>query len=71
MTSATDPEWDAIIRTWGHAYILSHDPQAPPGHEYAAQPTSPGGTLYAPTKAGLLDAIKDHAAARLSAPGTP
>ena len=68
MTSASDPEWDAIIRTWGHAYTLSHDPAAAPAQRYSACPQDAGRALHAETPAELLDAIKDDAAARLFTP---
>lgn len=66
MTSANDPQWEAIIRNWAHAYTLSHDPRAAPDQRYSARPLGTEETLHAETPAGLLDAIKDHAAARLS-----
>jgi hypothetical protein len=64
MTSATDPAWDAIIATWGHAYTLSHDPLAPAAGRYSARALGTGTVLRAEAPAALLDAIKDDAAAR-------
>lgn len=72
MSSATDPEWDAIVRTWAHAYTLSHDPDAAPSEQYTARPLGTDTALCAETPAELLDAIKDDAATRaFAADGTP
>ena len=64
MTAATGSEWDEIVTTWGHAYTLSHDPDAPPAEQYTARALGTSTTLTARTSAELLDAIKDDAAAR-------
>jgi hypothetical protein len=64
MTAATGNMWDEIVRTWGHAYTLSHDPDAIRGERYAARPLGTDTALNAATPAALLDAIKDDAAAR-------
>ena len=64
MTAITGSAWDEIVTTWGHAYILSHDPDAPPAERYTAQPVGTATMLKAETPAELLDAIKDDAAAR-------
>ena len=64
MTSATDPAWNAIIATWGHAYTFRHDPSAALGKQYTARPVGADDLLDAATPAKLLDAIKDHASAR-------
>jgi hypothetical protein len=65
MTAATGSEWDEIVRTWGHAYILSQHPDADTSKRYAAQPVGTDTVLTAETPAALLDAIKDDAATRL------
>jgi len=66
MTAATgNPQWEEITRAWGHAYTLTHRPAAAPGQQYTARPLGGGDTLHSDTPAGLLDAIKDDAAARL------
>jgi hypothetical protein len=72
MTGTTsDPEWDQIVRFWADAYVLSIDPCSDPGRPYAARRRGAADeSLRAATPAGLLDAIKDDAAARLSAGGT-
>jgi len=65
MSSATDePELEAIVRFWGHAYTFSHDPGQDPGRPYAARRKDGQDTVRAATPALLLDAIKDDAAAR-------
>jgi hypothetical protein len=73
MTATTGShQWDEIIRTWGHAYTLRHDPLAPASEQYTARPLGTNATLRAETPAALLDAIKDDAAARAFATdGTP
>jgi hypothetical protein len=65
MTAATGNEWDEIVRTWGHAYTLSHHPDLDPSERYAAQPVGTQIMLMAETPAALLDVIKDDAATRL------
>jgi hypothetical protein len=62
--TAGNDEWDEIIRTWGHAYTLRHDPHAPANERCTAQPLGTDVTLRAEAPAALLDAIKDDAAAR-------
>lgn len=64
MTATTGSEWDEIVTTWGHAYTLTNDPDAPPDERYTARPPGTDTTLTAATPAALLDAIKDDAAAR-------
>ncbi|HEX3963080.1 MAG TPA: hypothetical protein VHZ03_41675 [Trebonia sp.] len=72
MTATTGSEWDEIVTTWGHAYTLVHDPDAPPDERYTARPLRADTTLRAATPAALLDAIKDDAAARaFAAKATP
>jgi hypothetical protein len=72
MTATTgDPAWDEIVKTWGHAYALSHDPAAPASERYTARPLGTDATLRAASPAGLLDAIKDDAARRLTPDPTP
>jgi hypothetical protein len=63
-TTTSDSEWDAIIKTWGHAYIFSHRPDIYPDKPYAARRKDRQGTIRAGTPALLLDAIKDDARAR-------
>jgi len=65
LTSATDePELEAIVKFWGHAYTFSHRPDIYPAKPYAARRKDGQGTIRAATPALLLDAIKDDAAAR-------
>jgi hypothetical protein len=66
LTSATDePELEAIVKFWGHAYTFSHDPRHFPDEPYAAhRKDGTGTTLRTATLAGLLDAVKDDAASR-------
>jgi hypothetical protein len=64
MNGTSDPEWDAIIKTWGHAYTFSHCPDVSPDKPYAARRKDGQGTVRAATPTLLLDAIKDDARVR-------
>jgi hypothetical protein len=65
LTSTTDePELEAIVKFWGHAYTFGHDPDTHPGDPYTARRKDGQGTIRAATPALLLDAIKDDHRAR-------
>ena len=62
--TASDPEWDAIVRCWGSAYAFSVDRDEHPDQPYTARHREDRAPIRAASPSQLLDAIKDDAARR-------